>query len=91
MYKIVELLNQLREKQNLFGFAQKDDEVDQIISEMEEVCLLNEKFYLINEHGKFLKKIKYVKNETFEWESGWAYISQLKPNEGKVKYLLDLT
>lgn len=45
---------------------------------------INDYIYVVNEYGKFLRKI--------EWNSGWATIDELIPNEdkeSKVKFILN--
>lgn len=60
----------------------------------EGICLeLGEYFYLLNENGKFLKKVTWVSDYNFEWRVGWANIDQLKINPNKksnVRFILDL-
>ena len=49
--------------------------------------------YVLNEYGKFLKKINWVSDYNFEWRGGWANIDQLKINPNKksnVRFILDL-
>lgn len=53
---------------------------------------LNDYIYVVNEYGKFLRKIVWKGKNKFEWNSGWAKIDQLVPNEdkkSKVKFILN--
>lgn len=48
-------------------------------------------FYLVNQYGKFLKKISWIKNQSFEWKNGFSKIESLIPNnnkKSKVKFQL---
>jgi hypothetical protein len=52
---------------------------------------LNDYIYVVNEYGKFLRKVIWKNEYYFEWNSGWATIEQLTPNEdnkSKVKFIL---
>ena len=50
---------------------------------------LNDYFYLVTEHGKFLRKVNWINEYFFEWNGGYAQIDQLKENNNsKVKYIL---
>ena len=52
---------------------------------------LNDYIYIVNSYGKFLRKIVWKGKNKFEWNSGWAKINQLVPNEdkkSKVKFIL---
>ena len=52
---------------------------------------LNDYIYVVNSYGKFLRKITWKGKNKFEWNSGWAKIDQLVPNEdkkSKVKFIL---
>jgi hypothetical protein len=55
------------------------------------VCLKKGSFiYVINEYGKFLKKITYITPYVFEWSFGWGNIQQLERNKdtkSKVKLI----
>lgn len=53
---------------------------------------LNDYIYVVNEYGKFLRKIVWKGKNKFEWNSGWATIDELTPNEdkeSKVKFILN--
>jgi len=53
---------------------------------------LNDYIYIVNEYGKFLRKVIWKGEHYFEWNSGYAYIDELKPNENKkskVKFILN--
>lgn len=61
---------------------------DDYVEELE----LGQYFYYINEYGKFLRKVIWISEHSFEWNSGWANISQLTLNEdkkSKVKFILN--
>lgn len=52
---------------------------------------LGEFIYVINDYGKFLRKIKWLNTYHFEWNCGWANIDQLELNtdtKSKVKFIL---
>lgn len=59
----------------------------------EGICLhLGERFYLIKENKKFLRKVTWVSDYNFEWRYGWANIDQLKLNPNKksnVRFILE--
>ena len=48
--------------------------------------------YIINEYGKkHLRKVTWINQYFFEWNSGWESIDELKSNpdnKSKVKYIL---
>jgi hypothetical protein len=53
---------------------------------------INDYIYVVNEYGKFLRKIVWKGKHKFEWNSGWATIDELIPNEdkeSKVKFILN--
>lgn len=53
---------------------------------------INSYIYVVNEYGKFLRKIVWKGKYKFEWNSGWATIDELIPNEdkeSKVKFILN--
>jgi len=53
---------------------------------------VNDYIYIVNEYGKFLRKIVWKGKYKFEWNSGWATIDELIPNEdkeSKVKFILN--
>lgn len=88
-----QLLKQLRDKLDLFDRYTKGDEVDQLLVELENKAKYEgQRFFLITRNGTFRKKIKSVNGNTFEWESGWANLSELQPNKNDksvVKFVLD--
>ena len=50
-----------------------------------------DRFYLNTQYGKFLKKITWLGEHTFEWNSGWCNIGalELNPNmKSSVKFEL---
>jgi hypothetical protein len=50
---------------------------------------INDYIYIVNEYGKFLRKIIWKNEYYIEWNGGYAEISQLKENNNsKVKYIL---
>lgn len=52
---------------------------------------LGEFIYVINEYGKFLRKIEWIGPYQIEWCYGWANIDQLELNtdkKSKVKFIL---
>ena len=52
---------------------------------------LGEFIYVINQYGKFLKKINWLNTYYFEWNGGWANIDELELNadkKSKVKFIL---
>ena len=52
---------------------------------------LGEFIYVINQYGKFLRKINWLNTYYFEWNSGWANIDELELNtdkKSKVKFIL---
>jgi hypothetical protein len=53
---------------------------------------INDYIYVVNEYGKFLRKVTWKNEYYFEWKYGWATIEQLIPNEdkkSKVKFILN--
>jgi len=54
---------------------------------------LNDYIYIVNEYGKFLRKIVWKGKYKFEWNSGWANVNQLSSNpnkKSKIKFILNL-
>lgn len=54
---------------------------------------VNDRLYIINKYGKFLRKITYIKNDKFEFKHGWGHIDEITLNPGsksKVKYIFKL-
>lgn len=53
---------------------------------------INDYIYVVNEYGKFLRKVIWKNEYFFEWNSGWASVDELIPNEdkkSKVKFILN--
>lgn len=53
---------------------------------------INDYIYVVNEYGKFLRKIVWKGKNKFEWNSGWANVSQLSSNpdkKSKIKFILN--
>ena len=54
---------------------------------------LNDYIYVVNEYGKFARKVTWKGKNKFEWNSGWAKVSQLSSNpdkKSKIKFILNL-
>jgi hypothetical protein len=53
---------------------------------------LNDYIYVVNEYGKFLRKVTWKGQYNFEWKSGWAPINKLSSNpdkKSKIKFILN--
>lgn len=54
---------------------------------------INTRIYVINNYGKFLRKIKHLQNGCFEYNCGYARIDQIETNpdsKSKVKFIVNL-
>ncbi len=55
-----------------------------------ELLNINDYIYVVNSYGKFLRKVIWKGEHYFEWNSGYASVDEIKPNEdkkSKVKFI----